>query len=158
MVNQFAKHIKAFDSYPGVNLTQGNYALSQVWNGDARQGLLSIAEAGGDPDQYTWGIGAPETELWMDNWCIVEGAGNVDAAYDFMNFILDPENSIRDLEFHGYNTGLKGIDALLPADLQYKEMIFFTPEEVSRMKSGAVKSAQDRLVEIYNNVKAKAGG
>ena len=47
----------------------------------------------------------------MDNWCIVEGAANVDAAYDFINFILDPENSITDLEFHGYNTGLKGIDA-----------------------------------------------
>ena len=158
MVNDFASHIRAFDSYPGIALAQGNYALSQAWNGDARQGLLSIAEAGGDPDQYKWGIGAPDTELWMDNWCIVEGAGNVDAAYDFMNFILDPTNSIRDLEFHGYNTGLKDIDSLLPADLQYKEMIFFTPDEVSRMKSGAVNSAQDRLVEIYNNVKAKAGG
>jgi hypothetical protein len=37
-------------------------------------------------------------------------------------------------------------------------MIFFTPEEVGRMKSGAVNSAQDRLVSIYNNVKARAGG
>jgi hypothetical protein len=50
------------------------------------------------------------------------------------------------------------IDALLPADLQYKEMIFFTPEEIARMKPGAVNSAQDRLVSILNNVKAKAGG
>ena len=158
LVDEFAQHIKAFDSYPGIQLAQGNYALSQVWNGDARQGLISIEESGGDPAQYVWGIGAPETELWMDNWCIVEGAQNVDAAYDFMNFILDKENSITDLQFHGYNTGMVGIDALLPADLQYKEMIFFTPEEVGRMKSGAVNSAQDRLVSIYNNVKAKAGG
>ena len=43
MVNEFAQHIKAFDSYPGINLTQGNYALSQAWNGDARQGLISVA-------------------------------------------------------------------------------------------------------------------
>ena len=157
LVDELAQHIKAFDSYPGIALAQGNYALSQVWNGDARQGLISIEESGGDPAQYVWGIGAPETELWMDNWCIVEGAANVDAAYDFMNFILDQQNSITDLQFHGYNTGLAGIDALLPADLQYKEMIFFTPEEVGRMKSGAVNSAQDRLVSIYNNVKAKAG-
>ncbi len=157
LVDELAQHIKAFDSYPGIALAQGNYALSQVWNGDARQGLISIEESGGDPAQYVWGIGAPETELWMDNWCIVEGAQNVDAAYDFINFILDKENSITDLQFHGYNTGLVGIDALLPADLQYKEMIFFTPEEVGRMKSGAVNSAQDRLVSIYNNVKAKAG-
>ena len=52
MVNQFAQHIKAFDSYPGINLTQGNYALSQAWNGDARQGLVSIQAAGGDPADY----------------------------------------------------------------------------------------------------------
>ena len=40
IVDEFASHIKAFDSYPGINLTSGNYVLSQVWNGDARQGLL----------------------------------------------------------------------------------------------------------------------
>ena len=40
MVNEFASHIKAFDSYPGINLTQGNYALSQVWNGDALAGFV----------------------------------------------------------------------------------------------------------------------
>jgi spermidine/putrescine transport system substrate-binding protein len=158
LVDEFAQHVKAFDSYPGIALAQGNYALSNVWNGDARQGLISIEESGGDPAQYKWAIGAPETELWMDNWCIVEGAQNVDAAYDFINFILDKENSITDLEFHGYNTGMKEIDALLPTDLTFKEMIFFTEEEVGRMRSGAVNSAQDRLVEIYNNVKAKAGG
>ncbi|MGD9700830.1 MAG: spermidine/putrescine ABC transporter substrate-binding protein [Acidimicrobiia bacterium] len=158
LVDEFAQHVKAFDSYPGIALAQGNYALSHVWNGDARQGLISIEEAGGDPAQYKWGVGAPETELWMDNWCIVDGAANVDAAYDFMNFILDPANSITDLQFHGYNTGLKDIDALLPPDLKFKDMVFFTPEEVGRMKGGAVNTAQDRLVEIYNNVKAKAGG
>ena len=74
IVDEFASHIKAFDSYPGINLTSGNYILSQVWNGDARQGLLSV---GDDADKYTWGLGAPVTELWMDNWCIVNGAQNI---------------------------------------------------------------------------------
>jgi len=157
LVNEFAQHIKAFDSYPGINLTSGNYVLSQVWNGDARQGLIAVEDAGDDPSQYVWGIGAPETELWMDNWCIVSGAENVDAAYDFINFILDPANSVTDLAFHGYNTGLKDLEAQLPPDLTFKEMIFFTEEEVARMRGGAVNSAQDRLVDIYNKVKAEAG-
>jgi hypothetical protein len=109
MVNQFAKHIKAFDSYPGINLTQGNYALSQVWNGDARAGLLAVEDAGDDPSKYTWGLGAPKTELWMDNWTIVKGAKNLDAAYDFVNYILDPGNSAKEVEYHGYNTGVTGI-------------------------------------------------
>lgn len=157
MVNQFAKHIKAFDSFPGINLTQGQYALSQVFNGDARQGLLSLESAGQDPARYKWGLGSPATELWMDNWCIPKGAKNVDAAYDWINYILEPANSLTDVKFHGYHTGIKGIEDLAGA-LKYKEMVFFSPDQVSTMHSGAINSAQDRMVQIYNNVKAKAGG
>jgi spermidine/putrescine transport system substrate-binding protein len=153
-VDEFASHIKAFDSYPGINLTSGNYILSQVWNGDARQGLLSV---GDDAGKYTWGLGAPVTELWMDNWCVVNGAQNLDAAYNFMNFIMDPANSVTDLEFHGYNTGIKGVEELVPAGTEYLDMIFFTPEQVNTMQEGAVNSAQQRLVDIYNKAKAKAG-
>jgi spermidine/putrescine transport system substrate-binding protein len=157
MVDEFARHIKAFDSYPGVNLTAGSYALSQVWNGDARQGLLGVKETGDDLERYVWGIGSPETELWMDNWCVLKGAKNRDAAYDFINFILDPANSVTDLNFHGYNTGIKGVDALA-ADIDFKDMVFFTDEQVATMKSGDVNSAQETLVKIYSDVKAKAGG
>lgn len=156
LVDEFASHIKAFDSYPGINLTQGNYALSMVWNGDARQGLLSVEEAGGNPDDYVWGLGAPETELWMDNWCILKGAANVDAAYNFINFILDPANSATDIQFHGYNTGIQAAKDALPADTAYIEMIYFTEDEVSRMKSGSLDN-QQAVVDIYNNVKAAAG-
>jgi spermidine/putrescine transport system substrate-binding protein len=157
MVNQFATHIKAFDSYPGINLTQGNYALSQAWNGDARQGLLSIQAAGGDPADYGWAaVGAPETQLWMDNWSILKGAANLDAAYNFMNYILEPEISAREVAYHGYNTAVLGSRELLPPDSQFLEMVYFTDEEVSRMRAGALDN-QEAVVDIYNKVKAAAG-
>ncbi len=156
LVNDFASHLKAFDSYPGINLTQGSYALSMVWNGDARQGLIGVQDAGDDSNQYKWGLGAPETELWMDNWCILKQAKNVDAAYDFINFILDPAHSVTDLAFHGYNTGINGVEQLA-GDVSFKDMIFFTEAQSATFKSGAVNSAQDRLVDIYSKVKAKAG-
>ena len=156
LVDEFAQHVKAFDSYPGINLTQGNYALSQVWNGDARQGLISVEDAGDDPTRYKWAVGAPETELWMDNWCIAKGASNLDAAYDFINFILDADNSLTEIEFHGFNTGLTGIEEKA-SGMSYKEMVFFTDEEVDRMRPQTLNSAQDRLVDIYNKTKAKAG-
>ena len=156
LVNEFAPHIKAFDSYPGIALTEGNYALSQVWNGDARQGLVAVEEAGGDPTQYTWGLGAPTTELWMDTWVIAKGA-DLDAAHDFINYILDLDVSAKELEFHGYNTAVKGIQEMMQ-DVSYPEMIFFDAEQVKTMQPGVVNEAQDRQVEIYNNLKAAAGG
>jgi spermidine/putrescine transport system substrate-binding protein len=158
LLNEFAQHIKAFDSYPGINLTEGNYALSQVWNGDARQGLVKVEEAHGDPSRYKWALGAPTTELWMDNWCILKNPKNADAAYNFLNFILTPDNSVKDLEFHGYNTGIKGLRTIVPADLKYPEMIFFDNAQVKNMDAGAVNTAQQRLVDIIDKVKAKAGG
>jgi spermidine/putrescine transport system substrate-binding protein len=157
MVNQLAPHIKAFDSYPGINLAQGNYALSQAWNGDARQGLVSVQSAGGDPNDYGWAaVGAPETELWMDNWCILKDAEHLDAAYNFINYILDPAVSAKEIAFHGYNTAVKGSRELLPADTPFLDMVYFTPEEVSRMRAGSLDN-QDAVVAIYNKVKAAAG-
>ena len=156
LVNEFATHIKAFDSYPGINLTQGNYALSMVWNGDARQGLNAVVAAGGNADDFAWAIGGPETELWMDNWCIMNGAANLDACYAFIDFILDPANSATDVQFHGFNTGVLGSREALPADTPYLEMVYFTDEEVARMRSGSLDN-QEFVVNIYNKVKAAAG-
>ena len=153
IVNQLAPHIKAFNSYPGIELAQGNYVLSQIFNGDARQGLLSVD----NPDKYTWGFGAPRSELWMDNWCILKGAKNRDAAYNFINFILTPENSATDLAFHGYDTGITGVRELLPSDTKFLDMVFLTPELLKTLDGGVVNSAQDRQVAILDKAKARAG-
>jgi spermidine/putrescine transport system substrate-binding protein len=153
-VNELAPHIKAYDSYPGIALTEGKYALSHAWNGDARQGLLSTH----DPDRYVWGLGTPVTELWMDNWCIVKDAPDPNAAHAWINFICDPEVSLKDLAYHGYNTGIVGVqEEAEAAGLEFLDMIFFSDEQVATMDPGAVNEAQQRLVDIYNKAKAASG-
>jgi spermidine/putrescine transport system substrate-binding protein len=153
-VNELAPHIKAYDSYPGIALTEGKYALSHAWNGDARQGLLSTD----DPDRYVWGLGTPVTELWMDNWCIVKGVQNPNAAHAWINYICDPVVSLKDLAYHGYNTGIVGVqEEAEAAGLEYLDMIFFSDEQVTTMDPGAVNEAQQRLVDIWNKAKAASG-
>ena len=161
LVDEFAQHIKAFDSYPSTKIAEGAYTLAMAWNGDARQALVRIADAGGDPEEWAWGLGAPATEIWMDLYCIAAGAPNPDAAHAWINWLLTPEVSIQDLNYHGYNSGLNNMDALLAElvpDLVDGDMIFFSDEQVATMQTGAVNSAQERLVEILNKVKAKAAG
>jgi spermidine/putrescine transport system substrate-binding protein len=159
-VNELAPHIKAYDSYPGIALTQGKYALSHAWNGDARQGLLSTDE----PDRYEWGLGAPVTELWMDNWCIVTGAQHPNAAHAWINYILDPDVSLKDLAYHGYNTGIAGVrekaeEAFAGGNesFGFLDLVFFSDEQVATMDPGAVNEAQQRLVDIWNKAKAASG-
>jgi spermidine/putrescine transport system substrate-binding protein len=154
IVNQFAPHIKAFDSYPGINLGQGNYALSQAWNGDARQGLLSVD----DPERYAWSVGAPEADLWMDNWCIVKGAPHLEEAHQWVNFILDPDVSLQDMEYHGYHPGIVGIEqAAQDAGLEYPEMVFFDDATVAGLQPNALNSGQERRVAIWEAAHAAAG-
>jgi spermidine/putrescine transport system substrate-binding protein len=153
-VNELAPHIKAYDSYPGIALTEGKYALSHAWNGDARQGLLSTD----DPDRYVWGLGKPVTELWMDNWCIVKGAEHPNAAHAWINFICDPDVSLKDLAYHGYNTGITGVEERAREEnFEFLDMIFFSDEEVATMDPGAVNEAQGRIVDIWNKAKAASG-
>ena len=160
LVNKLAPHIKAFDSYPSTKLAEGAYSLAMAWNGDARQAYVRIEEAGGTPENWRWVLGAPDTELWMDNFCIAAGAPNAEAAHSWINWILIPENSIKDLEYHGYNTGMKNMESLigeLAPDLVKGDMIFFADEQVKTMHTQVLNSSIDRFVDILNKAKAKAG-
>ena len=161
LVDELASHIKAFDSYPSTALAEGSFALSAIWNGDARQAFVRIADAGGNPDDWKWVLGGPATEIWMDTYCIAAGAPNPESAHAWINWLLIPEISIKDLDYHGYNSGMKNmpqlISELLP-NLVNGDMIFFTDEQVATMQTGAVNSAQDRLVDIFDKMKAKAAG
>ena len=154
-MKDFVPHVHGFNSYGSADVVDGTVALAQVWNGMARLALQGVVDAGGDPSRYAWGIGAPVTDIWMDNWCILKGAKNIDAAYDFINFILDPVNSVNDLKYHGFNTGIKGVKELAQ-DIPLKEMVFFTDAELATMKSGAVNSSFDRLGQIYNDAKVSS--
>jgi len=160
VVGELAPHIKAFDSYPSDKIAEGAYAVSMMWNGDARAAYPKISDAGGDLDKWVWGLGAPQTELWMDNYCIAAGAPNPEAAHAWINWILIPEVSIKDLDYHGYNSGMKNMSQLLKElkpELKYGDMIFFAEEQVKSMRTQVIGSQQDRLVDIYNKAHAAAG-
>ena len=96
MVNQMAPHVKRFDSYPGGGgIAEGSYWLSHAWNGDARQGII---DSGGN--DWKWVFPTPRTEIWMDNWCIPVGVKNPNAAYAWINYVLDPEVSLEEFVVH----------------------------------------------------------
>ncbi|MGB7819040.1 MAG: spermidine/putrescine ABC transporter substrate-binding protein [Ornithinibacter sp.] len=154
IVNDLAPHISAFDSYPGGQaIPQGTQALMQVWNGDARIGIMESDE----PEKWQWVLGAPATELWMDNWAIAAGAPNPEAAHAFINFMLAPENAVPTVDYIGYHTGAKDIEAKAEeAGLEMLDLVFFTPEQVATMHTGEVTEAQQRTVDIWNQAKAAA--
>ena len=161
LVEEFAQHIKAFDSYPSTKLAEGAFSIAMAWNGDARQAFTRIEEAGGDPSVWRWVLGTPNTELWMDNYCIAAGAPNAEAAHAWINWDLIPEVSIKDLSYHGYHTGMKNMSTLISEvapDLTRGEIIFYDDDQIATMQTQVITPALDRLIDILNKSKAKAGG
>ncbi|MCD2443264.1 spermidine/putrescine ABC transporter substrate-binding protein [Agromyces sp. SYSU K20354] len=155
LVNTLAPNISAFDSYPGgAAIPQGTHVLMQSWNGDARIGILESP----DPDRWQWVFPGPETEIWMDNWAIATGAPNPEAAHAFIDYVLTPENQLLQLDYIGYHTGAKGIEAAAAeAELPMLDLVFFTPEQIATMREGEVNDAQQARVDIWNKTKAAAG-
>ncbi|MEO8328367.1 MAG: spermidine/putrescine ABC transporter substrate-binding protein [Candidatus Nanopelagicales bacterium] len=155
LVNQLATHVKAFDSYPGGGgIQQGTYWLAHAWNGDARQGML-----GSDEGKWKWVFPGPRTEIWMDTYAIPVGAKDPNAAYAWINYLLEPDVSLEELEYIGYNTGVKDIQpSAEDAGVEMLDLIFFSEEQVATMESGELNSAQTTRVEISNEMKAAAGG
>ena len=157
LINEMAPHVKALDSSPSKYATQNPYALSQAWSGESYLMRFALEEAGEDPSNFVWGVGAPETELWMDNWAIVKGARHLDAAYDFIDFMLDPLNGYRETLWNGSPTGQKGLQAMIPSDAPFTDELFFTEEEISRMRPSKRTKNDERLVEIFVALQEKIG-
>ncbi len=156
IVKELAPHIAAFDSYPGGSaIPQGTHALMQAWNGDVRLGIQESK----DPDRWEWVLGSPETELWMDNWAIAGNAPHPEAAHAFINYSMSPESQLANVDYIGYHTGAKDIEAKARAAgmEMLDDFVFFTPEQLATMKDGAFNEAQGRTVKIWNKAKAAAG-
>lgn len=155
MVNTFAKHVSSFDSNPGSGaLVQETAALIQIWNGDARLGLSQMKDA----DKWAWRLGSPATELWMDNWSISSSAPHPEAAHAFINYVLEPANALKELDYIGYHTGEADIEQQAKdAGLDMLDFVFFTEAQLTTMHTAELNSAQQRTVDIYNKMKAAAG-
>jgi spermidine/putrescine transport system substrate-binding protein len=155
LTTQLARHITAFDSAPGGQIIpQASAALVQVYNGDARTGISSSK----DPERWQWVLGAPATEIWMDNWAIAKGAPHPEAAHAFINEMISPAIQVDQIDYIGYDTGVDGAQTMAEeAGLENLDMVFFTEEQIATMHEGKFTRAQERIVEIWNATKAAAG-
>ncbi|MFE6997556.1 spermidine/putrescine ABC transporter substrate-binding protein [Microbacterium sp. NPDC057659] len=155
MTKQVAPHVSAFDSAPGGQIIpQATHALVQTYNGDARTGMTESD----DPERWQWVLGAPATELWMDNWAIAKGAPHPEAAHAFINYIISPDVQLAQVDYIGYDTGVQGVQQQAEeAGLDMLDMVFFEEEQIKTMHEGRFTSAQERIVEIWNATKAAAG-
>jgi spermidine/putrescine transport system substrate-binding protein len=88
-------------------MSAGNWAASVNWNGASMRARLV------NPD-VVFGFPATGYPIWMDSVALLTDAQNVDNAYRFLDFIMEPEHAAMLSEFARYSPGIAGAEAFLP--------------------------------------------
>ena len=92
-------------------LSSGDYAASVNWNGSTMRARVN------NPD-VVYGYPKEGYPLFMDSVALLTDAKNVEEAYQFINFILEPENAAMISSFARYANGIAGSDAFMPEDMK----------------------------------------
>ncbi len=100
----------------GVNLD-----FAMVYSGDFFDQLYILEEEG--LDNYI-NIYIPEkTNIYFDGMVIPKTSKNTDLAYEFLNFMLDTDNIVENVEYVGYCPCTKAAIAALKEDEYYSQII-----------------------------------
>ncbi|SMX38625.1 extracellular solute-binding protein [Maliponia aquimaris] len=92
-------------------LSSGDYAASVNWNGSTMRARIN------NPD-VVYGYPREGYPLFMDSVALLSDAQNVDEAYQFINFILEPENAAMISAFARYANGVAGSEEFMPEDMK----------------------------------------
>ena len=86
------------------DMASGKIAINFAWSGDAVY-TLDIADEAGTELYYA----VPEegSNIWFDGWVMPKGA-NVELSQEFINFLADPENAVKNMNFIGYTPVVSG--------------------------------------------------
>lgn len=90
------------------------------------------------------------SNLWFDNMVIPKTSKNVKGAYDFINFMLRPENAAQNAEYIGYSTPNKKALEQMPKEITEDKQ--FYPDDQTMAHLEVYKDLGQKYLEIYNDL------
>lgn len=153
VVGELAPHVRAYVGSAATAMGQGSFTLMQAFNGDARQGILDSS----DPDRWEFVFPTPTANLWTDNWCIATAAPHPDAAHQFIDWIIAPEQATVETDYIGYPTGSQVfLDAAVEDGFDRPDLIFPDQAVLDRLTPSEFKGMQQRT-RIMTDAQARSG-
>lgn len=90
------------------------------------------------------------TNIWFDNIVIPKTVRNLDGAYAFINFLLEPENAAINAEYVGYSTPNADAIELLDSEITEDKQFYPSDEEIANME--VYENLGPALLGIYNDL------
>ncbi len=150
------EYVSTFDNSNYLTtLPNKEICVANTWSGDYGVAKTRAAEAGIELnlEYYVPKTGAP---AWFDLWCVPADAGNLDNAYLFLDYMMQPEVIAKCTNFTGYaNANLAATPFVDPA-VSADPAIYPDAETLSRMYTLKPRTdEQDRLINrAWSEVKA----
>lgn len=114
-------HWMSMDYGMTEKIANNDVAASVNWNGSTMRARLD------NPD-IVYGYPREGYPLFMDSATLLADAQNVDNAYLFLDFIMEPENAAMISSFARYANGISGSEPFMPEDMKTAPEVVI-PEE-----------------------------
>ena len=90
------------------------------------------------------------SNLWFDNFVIPKTAKNKDAAYAFINFMLEPGNAAQNAEYIGYSTPNDAAKKILPSEITEDEQFYPTVQTLKNLE--VYDDLGKETIGVYNDL------
>ncbi len=100
----------------------GEGALAVVYSGDA---VYCIEQ---NPD-LAYSVPNSGSNAWYDSIAIPKGAQNIEGAYEFIDFLCDPDVALRNTEYIGYSTVNEAAYEMLPEEKK-TDPVYWPSDEI----------------------------
>jgi spermidine/putrescine transport system substrate-binding protein len=106
-----------------------------------------------------WTVPGPKSELWVDNYAIARNAPDVDAAYDFLAYQLQPEIQISETKYLGFPAALDGLRSMMGTDVPNVSLIFGGKDlDFTKLTSFVVNPETIGIyLQVQTEIRAAAG-
>ncbi|MGH2694049.1 MAG: ABC transporter substrate-binding protein [Actinomycetota bacterium] len=120
-------HVRKITSSMREIMISGEAYISLTWNGEIGYVALDAADA-----RYI--VPSEGTEIWTDNWAIVEGAPHPAAAHAFVNWQLQPQIQALDTEYHYYGAVVEGEEQYLDPAIANDPAVYPSAEVIEKLE------------------------
>lgn len=147
---QLKPHLLAITATDDITMMgNGQAILALDWNGN-----VLAAQANQSKLQYV--IPTEGSEFWVDNWAILKSAPDPVAAHAFVNFMLDPQVSAKEISTTYYAQCETAAFKYMDPSLANNTIIYPNTAQISRLESQAALSSDGAKLrkQIWDEFKA----
>lgn len=125
-------------------MVNGEAALMVAWAGDA---MVMMDE---NPD-LAYSIPKEGSNYFVDAMVISKGSKNIEAAYQYIDFLCRPDIAAKNAEYIGYSTPISAARELLPEAIKNSE-VAYPDQEIIHDQSMEMFNDPSDVIERYSSI------